>query len=83
MSGSSRALLRTIVSVFENWSVNKNWDKLPSQDIKDLNDTIYAYKERHNLLSSLNSLTMSFDLPIASTSRIHWTYPKRFYSWIF
>ncbi|KAM3124469.1 hypothetical protein CJJ07_003435 [Candidozyma auris] len=55
MSGSSRALSRTIVSVFENWSVNKNWDKSPSQDIKDLNDTIYAYKERHNSLSSLNS----------------------------
>lgn len=55
MSGSSRSLLRNIASVFENWSNNKNWDKAPSQDIKDLNDSIYAYKEKHNLLSSLSS----------------------------
>ncbi|KAF3991081.1 hypothetical protein FT663_01797 [Candidozyma haemuli var. vulneris] len=55
MSGSSKTLSRHIVSVFENWSNNKNWEKSPSQDIKDLNDTIYAYKERHNSLASLNS----------------------------
>lgn len=55
MSGSSRSLLRNIASVFENWPNNKNWDKAPSQDIKDLKDSIYAYKERHNLLSSLSS----------------------------
>ncbi|PVH15460.1 uncharacterized protein CXQ87_003301 [Candidozyma duobushaemuli] len=55
MSGSSRSLLRNIASVFENWPNNKNWDKAPSQDIKDLNDSIYAYKEKHNSLSSLSS----------------------------
>lgn len=55
MSGSSRSLLRNIASVFENWQKNKNWNEAPSQDIKDLNDTIYAYKERHNLLASINS----------------------------
>lgn len=55
MSGSSRSLLRNIASVFENWQNNKNWNEAPSQDIKDLNDTIYAYKERHNLLASINS----------------------------